>query len=169
MKMHQYAAEPEPVASEVEGSTGPRRLPESLSSRWRSWFRRPSSPETRIDFNHSASVSLTWDYEQLAREACARYAIHPAELRIEAIQIGTTEGKQLYALLLTGANETPESVSRAQLLAPVVEKRIFTAVRTSWIGDQSSFAGVWTRWPSHILLPIEVRSALKRMTARPEA
>lgn len=165
--MDDYADRSEAVASDMESSDGLRRLSGSLASRWSSWFRRSAiAPETPIGPEDDSPVSLKWDYEQLAREACARYAIQPADLRIEAIQLGAGEGKHLYALLLTGADETPESVSRAQLLAPVVERRILTAVASSWIGDHSSFAGVWTRWPSHVRLPVDVRTALNRTTAR---
>ena len=151
------------TASQSDNRREGREDPLQRPSRWTSWFRRRQAPGRNSAYPSSElSGAFAGDYEELARDACAKYGIDGSEFRIHALQIGQEEGKLLYAVLLTSVRASIDGIARAQLLAPIVERRIQMSGSSIWLGDHTAFAGVWARWPSGLKHPDELRAALTR-------
>lgn len=109
---------------------------------------------------HEDELGLKWDYEQLARETCARYSVPLDQFRMEAAALGTIRQKRIYVVLVSSDKPEFHEALRIQCLAPSIERRMAEVVRSTWLGDHSLFGGVWTRWPSQIRVPRELRSLL---------
>ncbi|TFY97040.1 hypothetical protein [Ramlibacter humi] len=151
----------EVVSQPLDSAYEPPSQSARRSSRWSTWFKRGAEQESGSPSTTATPdpLGLKWDYEELVRECCARYGIRAEDIRAEAVLLNESEGKGIFIVLLAPANAEIASAMQAQLIAPVIERRVAEAVSATWIGDHSIFAGIWTRWPVKLRVPDQMRAA----------
>lgn len=152
----------EVVSQPLDSAYGPVSLPPvRRGSKWSAWFKRGAEQESAGPSTASApdALGLKWDYEELVRECCARYGIQAEDIRVEAVLLNHEDEKGIFIVLLAPANADVASAMQAQLIAPVIERRVAEAVSANWLGDHSIFAGIWTRWPVKVRVPDQMRAA----------
>jgi hypothetical protein len=144
----------------------------SVAKGWTGWFRKTAQPTPSEEEQPLAqprdTFKLQQEYQDMVRERCARHGINVDAVRVEAVSLGYRHGREVY-IVLVRAKEDVATALQVAFFAPAIEKKVGAEIRTTWIGDYTHFAGVWTQWPSQLNIPEELGALLCSMRQRPGA